>query len=160
MKKTTIITLITSLSLIATGCTSDLTDAFTKVQDFSNTVQSINSSLEQADGHVVIVPGYGVIYNDPTYEGYVEAFSEYIEDEDNEVTAVVFTGSYSTTPDITEAAFLNGEFNNTVAVSAIQSRGIHVYKEECAITSWQNIGNTKDLLDDKAEEYSRVTVWG
>ena len=74
--------------------------------------------------------------------------------------SVVFTGSYSTLENTSEAESMNSYFNSVVDLSAVQDRGIKVFKEECAIVSWQNISNTKELLVDNGIRPGKVTVFG
>lgn len=136
---------ITGIILFGAGCVSAITDRITAGKDH----------------HTVIVPGYGApVAGNTTYEGYIDAVAEYVGDEENNVNSVVFTGSYSTLQNTSEAESMNNYFNSVVDTSALQTRGIKVLKEECAIVSWQNISNSKDVLAEYSIAPGKVTVFG
>lgn len=155
---------ITSLiigALVFTGCTSGIKDSFNQAKDLAGTVQNINVQLTANEGHVVIVPGYGApVAGNESYEGYIDEVVEFVEDESNRVSTLVFTGSYSSLEDTSEAESMNQYFNSAADLDVVQQRGIKVIQEDCAIVSWQNIANSKDILDDRATPYTKVTVFG
>ncbi len=148
-------------ALTLAGCTSDITNSINSAKDLANTVQNINVQLSANEGHVVIVPGYGApVAGNASYEDYIDEVVEFVEDKSNRVSTVIFTGSYSSLENTSEAESMNQYFNSAVDLDEIQARGIKVIKEECAIVSWQNIANSKDILDDRATPYNTVTVFG
>lgn len=149
-------------TLFLTGCTSAITDTFNKAKDLKATVENINVQLSEGGaGHVVIVPGYGApVSGNSTYEDYIDEVAEFVNDESNAVETVVFTGSYSSLENTSEAESMNSYYNSTADLDDIKSRGIKVYKEECAIVSWQNISNTHELLVDNNIPYGHVTIFG
>lgn len=143
------------------GCTNEIQDSFSQAKDLANTVQNINVQLSANAGHVVIVPGYGApVAGNTSYEEYIDEVVEFVENESNRVSTIIFTGSYSTLENTSEAESMNQYFNSVADLAAIQQRGIKVLQEDCAIVSWQNIANSKDILDDRATPYNKVTVFG
>lgn len=148
-------------TLIISGCTSELTNSINQAKDLANTVQNINEELSVNEGHVVIVPGYGApVAGNTAYEGYISEVAAFVNNESNRVSTVIFTGSYSSLKNTSEAESMNQYFNSLVDLDTIQARGIKILKEECAIVSWQNIANSKDILDDRVTPYTKVTVFG
>lgn len=159
--KHSIITLLSVGVLTLTGCTSDITNSFNEAKDLASTVKNINVQLSANEGHVVIVPGYGApVAGNASYEKYIDEVAQFVEDQDNRVSTVIFTGSYSSLENTSEAESMNQYFNSVVDLDTVQQRGIKVIKEECSIVSWQNIANAKDILDDRATPYNKVTVFG
>ncbi|MFA5995404.1 MAG: hypothetical protein WC801_03100 [Patescibacteria group bacterium] len=111
--------------------------------------------------HVVLVPGYGApVSGNKTYEGYIENVANYVFMKENQVTVVIFTGSYSVLSELSEAEAMNQYFNSSLDITALQQRGVRVYQERCAITSAQNISYSKDLLDEHKIFPERVTIFG
>lgn len=148
MKKILLLSILIPLTL--TGC------SLAGAKDALNTV---TGSTEEH--HTVIVPGYGApVAGNPSYEDYVETVARFVEDDSNDVDSIVFTGSYSTLADVSEAEALNSYFNTVVDTEALLDRGTRVYKEECAILSWQNISNSQDVLAADQIIPGTVTVFG
>lgn len=153
MKKALILTLLLISPLFLTGCDKnisiDISDTWDKIKD-------LDIAVNQSDAmHVVVVPGYGApVEGNSGYEGYIEDVAEFVGNEKNEVDAVVFTGSYSSLKSTSEAESMNDYFDS------VSSSDVDVYKEECAIVSWQNMANTKDLLAEKDINTNKITVFG
>ena len=159
IKKTALLLLVGSVLFLGTGCS--ITDGIkNKASSAKEKVSSATSIM--GDGpHVVIVPGYGApVEGNPSYQEYIRRVSEYVVQDENKVDVVVFTGSYSTLSDLSEAEAMNRYFNRVTQLDTIREKGIRIYKEECAIVSWQNIAYTKDLLSENNINPSHVTVFG
>jgi len=140
--------------LLGTSCTA-LDTTVNKLQTVKDTVTS------RKNHHTVIVPGYGApVEGSKTYEGYIKEVAKYVKDESNAVNSVVFTGGFSNLPELSEAEAMNNYFNSRVDVADLQQRGIRVYKEECAIVSWQNISNSQELLAADGIQPTKVTLFG
>lgn len=111
--------------------------------------------------HTVIVPGYGApVAGNTTYEGYIQDVANFVQDTNNKVNAVVFTGSYSSLKDTSEADSMKSYFEHITNAAALESRGIKIYTEQCAIVSWQNITYSKSLLTTAGITPDTLTVFG
>ncbi|HLD21972.1 MAG TPA: ElyC/SanA/YdcF family protein [Patescibacteria group bacterium] len=118
-------------------------------------------SLFNKQTHVVIVPGYGVpVKGNPTYEAYIQKVADYVKDEKNKVKVVVFTGGYSVLADTSEAAAMKEYFSTLVNEETLKNQNSTVYTEECSIISWQNISNTKRLLERQGIKTTQITIFG
>lgn len=148
--------------IVGTGCVSAITDRITAGKEGLDTLKNIQVDLSTGnDHHTVIVPGYGApVAGNATYEGYIEEVAEYVEDDVNGVDSVVFTGSYSTLQNTSEAESMNSYFNSVADITTLQARGVKVLQEDCAIVSWQNISNSKDVLAEYSIAPGKVTVFG
>lgn len=154
MKKIALTALIIVLPLSFSGCT--LIDKAKTV--WHKIDVQVAPRLEQ---HTVIVPGYGApVAGNPGYETYIQKVADFIEDANNSVDAIVFTGSYSSLEDTSEATSMKSYFDRIADTDALNSRGIDIYTEQCAIVSWQNITYTKSLLTEKGITPTKVTVFG
>lgn len=146
---------------LGTGCSVTDSISSLKTRAVNKANDKATNVLSGEQNHTVIVPGYGApVAGNRTYEQYIESVADFVEDETNGVNAVVFTGSYSTLKDTSEAESMNAYFNTVVDTSLIRERGIRVYKEECAIVSWQNVSYTRDLLAADSIVPSKVTLFG
>lgn len=117
--------------------------------------------LNTTPQHVVIVPGYGApVVGNNHYEQYIKMVAEYVSNPANAVNVIIFTGSYSTLPDLSEAEAMNSYFNSIVNLSNLQQRGVHVYQERCAIVSWQNMTYSEALLTTQQLQPTKVTIFG
>lgn len=154
MKKIVFAALLIFLPLSFSGCT--LVD---KAKALWHKIDvRVTPRLEQ---HTVIVPGYGApVAGNPGYEAYIQKVVDFVEDTNNAVDVVVFTGSYSTLEDTSEAASMKSYFNRIADTNALNSSGVDIYTEQCAIVSWQNITYTKSLLTEKSITPTKVTVFG
>lgn len=167
MNYTRILTVLISggtLSLTFAGCAL-IDRAQTSLDKFSEakqTIENINQTIQnQQDHHTVIVPGYGTpVKGNGKYEQYIKSVADFVSIESNGVDSVVFTGSFTDDPNLSEAEAMNSFFNSQVDTGALQNKGVKVYKEECSIMSWQNIAYTQELLSDKGIKPSLVTIFG
>ncbi|MDP3970635.1 MAG: hypothetical protein Q8P90_02960 [bacterium] len=161
MKKTTLLLLAISLPLLFTGCIDNISETINQGKQATEAFKTINTALTTQGHHTVIVPGYGAPVNgNPSYEAYINEVIDFVRDEDNSVDSLVFTGSYSSLEDTSEAESMNQYFNSKVILNDIQDKGITVIKEECAIVSWQNISNSKDKLIEYGIAPDKVTIFG
>jgi len=137
-------------STLLTGC------------DAINTAkQAANLFDKPTAQHTVIVAGYGTkVKGNATYQNYIKAVATYVNNPANKVNSVVFSGSYSDSKDTSEAEAMNAYFNSVVDVKQLQSSGVKVYKEECAIVSWQNISYSQELLTKAKITPTQVTLFG
>lgn len=159
LKSSVLVLLVLSLIVLGTGCS--LTDRIKNTASEAKEKVSSATSLIGDGPHIVIVPGYGApVEGNPSYQEYIRRVSEYVIQKENNVDVVVFTGSYSTLSDLSEAEAMNRYFNRVTPLDNIREKGIRIYKEECAIVSWQNIAYTKDLLVENNINPSHVTVFG
>lgn len=160
MKKLHLLVLALSVLLFGSGCSLN-TDAVTQAIDQAKSaVSNINVSSSN-EYHVVLVPGYGApVTGNSTYEEYIEEVAEFVSNQENVVDTIVFTGSYSSLEDTSEAESMNSYFNSIVDIDELLDRGVHVYKEECAILSWQNISNSQELLAEEGITPDSVTIFG
>lgn len=153
------ILLVTALFILGSGCSASL-DSFSQRAKTKITNEATDL-LSGEEHHTVIVPGYGApVEGNRRYEEYIETVTRFVENEANGVDSVVFTGSYSTLKDMSEAEAMNSYFNSFADTSTLLARGVRVHKEECAIVSWQNISYTRDLLATDGLVPSRVTIFG
>lgn len=146
-----------ALILTATGCT--LVD---KVQTGFDTINTVKTTIEnQQDHHTVIVSGYGTpVKGNGKYEQYIKSVADFVNVESNGVDSIVFSGSYTDDPNLSEAEAMNSFFNSQVDTTDLQARGVKVFKEECAIMSWQNISNSQKLLANQGIKPTLVTLFG
>lgn len=150
------ITALVSLSLLVSGCA-----VFDKIQAGVDGVQNAKAILDHTGHHTVIVAGYGTpVKGNPTYQKYIKQVATYVSNTNNGVNSVVFTGGYTDDAYLSEAESMNSYFNSQVDTADLQERGIKVYKEECAIVSWQNIGFSQELLSAKEIAPTQVTLFG
>lgn len=157
--------LILLSTLALTGCTTDFTDTISKGQDAFDAVKSIDVKLSTNDVHAVIVPGYGApVEGNAVYEAYIQDVANFVENsialDEKPLDAVIFTGSYSSLEDVSEAESMNAYFNSVADLDTINKAGIKILKEECAIVSWQNISNSQDILTENNVEPGKLTVFG
>lgn len=153
--------LLAAVLFVGSGCAAKDSLAELKAKVANKASNEATELLSGENHHTVIVPGYGApVEGNRTYERYVETVANFVEDEANGVDSIVFTGSYSTLKDTSEAESMNAYFNAYADTSAILARGIRVHKEECAIVSWQNISYTRDLLAEDGLVPSKVTIFG
>ncbi len=145
------------LSLIVSGCA--VTD---KIQAGITGYQTAKALVSnQADHHTVIVAGYGTpVKGNTTYQNYIKSVATYVNNVDNGVDSVVFTGAYTDNAELSEAESMNSYFNSQVDTDELLERGIKVYKEQCAIASWQNIGFSQELLANQNIVPTQVTIFG
>lgn len=150
------------LSLAGCQVLDQAKTGFSKLNSAKQTVANINSAIKnRTTHHTVIVPGYGApVKGNSTYEAYIKSVADYVRATSNEVNSVVFTGGYTTTSDQSEAEAMNSYFNSLIDTATLQQRGVKIYKEECAIVSWQNIANSQELLAAKDIQPTRVTIFG
>lgn len=145
-----------SLSLLVSGCT-----AFDKIQSGVDSIQNAKAVLDHTGHHTVIVAGYGTpVKGNTSYQNYIKQVATYVSNTNNGVNSVVFTGAYTDDADLSEAESMNSYFNSQVDTADLQERGIKVYKEECAIVSWQNISFSQELLTSKSLAPTQVTLFG
>lgn len=150
-----LITLV-GFSLLLTGCT-----AFDKIQSGVDSIQNAKAIIDQTGHHTVIVAGYGTpVEGNATYQKYIKQVATYVENEVNGVNSVVFTGGYTDNANLSEAEAMNSYFNSLVNTAELQTRGVKVYKEECAIVSWQNISHSQELLAEQGITPTLVTLFG
>lgn len=148
-------------ALLGSGCSAKESLAQLKAKVANKASNEATELLSGEVHHTVIVPGYGApVEGNRRYEEYIETVTRYVEDEANAVDSIVFTGSYSTLKDLSEAESMNAYFNSFADTNEILTRGIRVHKEECAIVSWQNISYTRDLLAVDGLVPSKVTIFG
>lgn len=153
-----------ALSLVFSGCVL-IDQAQTSLNKFSEakqTIKNINQTIQnRQDHHTVIVAGYGTpVKGNGKYEQYIKSVADFVSTESNSVDSVVFTGSYTDDPNLSEAESMNSFFNSQVDTGALQTRGVKVYKEECSIMSWQNISYSQELLAAKDIQPTLVTIFG
>ncbi|EKD76260.1 MAG: hypothetical protein ACD_43C00172G0006 [uncultured bacterium] len=143
--------------LLVTGCAG-----LNKIQSGIETYQDTKALLgDSSEHHTVIVAGYGTpVKGNTTYQDYIKAVATYVNNETNNVHSVVFTGGYTDDQNLSEAESMNSYFNSQVNTVALQTRGIKVLKEECAIVSWQNISYSQELLLGKDVTPTQVTLFG
>ncbi|MBI2410550.1 MAG: hypothetical protein HYV32_01455 [Candidatus Kerfeldbacteria bacterium] len=160
MKKIFFLTLLPLFSLVFFGCSPKA--QFHTFGEWIGFAKDIKVSLTDTnEQHTVIVPGYGApVKGNVGYEGYIKKVVAYVTDEQNGVDAVVFTGSYSSLKDTSEAESMNAYFNSIVDTKQLLDRGVRIYKEECAIVSWQNIDNSQELLTQAKITPDKITVFG
>ena len=140
---------LTALTVVLSGCSA------------IDKIQGAKDMFHKTEHHTVVVPGYGApVKGNATYEEYIEEVADYVENADNGVDSVVFTGSYTNQKDLSEAEAMNSYFNSQVDTAKLQRNGVKVYKEECAIVSWQNISFSQELLDTKSIHPTKVTLFG
>lgn len=145
------------LSLLLSGC-SLLDKAQTGIETYQDTKALLGN---KSDHHTVIVAGYGAhVKGNKTYEEYVKSVAVYVSNVDNGVDSVIFSGGYTNEPDKSEAEAMNSYFNGQVDLTALQQRGVRVYKEECSIVSWQNISYSQEILAKDKITPSQVTLFG
>lgn len=149
--------IVFSAVLLLSDCT-----VLDKAKTALTTYQSAKSLFtDQTQHHTVIVAGYGTpVKGNTTYENYIKAVAVYVNNPQNAVDSVIFSGGYTTKPNLSEAEAMNTYFNTKVDVADLQQRGIHVYKEECSIVSWQNISYSQDLLTRQGITPTQVTLFG
>jgi hypothetical protein len=135
--RTRSLALLLSIPLLCAGCSapSSAQDAWNGLVSAFDTVKQVGVSVDTAaKQHTLIVPGYGApVAGNDTYEQYIQSVADYVNDTANDVDAVVFTGSYTSREDLSEAEAMNSYFNSIVDTDALLARGVRVYKEECAI---------------------------
>jgi hypothetical protein len=156
-----------SALLILPGCDiqSALPDSLNSKSDLKTKTKSalraVDQKFDKGNSRIVIVPGYGTpVLGSESYEAYVKKAVAYVNDEANNVVAVVFTGSYTDNKNLSEAEALYRGFDEYADIGGLQKDGIDFYKEECAITTWQNIENSKAVVDNKKTSYDSVTIFG
>lgn len=148
--------IIVPVALLA-GCAA-LDKAQSGIQAYQDTKALLGSD---SDHHTVIVAGYGTpVKGNPTYQEYIKAVATYVNNETNAVDSVVFTGGYTDDKELSEAESMNSYFNSQVNTAELQGRGIKVFKEECAIVSWQNVSYSQELLAGKTITPTQVTLFG
>lgn len=134
---------------------------FTGCGAIDSAKQAANLFDKPTPQHTVIVAGYGSgVKGNVTYQNYIKAVATYITNPTHKVNAVVFSGSYSDNKDLSEAEAMNAYFNSIVDVKQLQTSGVKVYKEQCAIVSWQNISYSQELLAAAKITPTQVTVFG
>ena len=145
--------------LVFAGVSCQLGD---KVKSGFDTISTVKTTIEnKQDHHTVIVSGYGTpVKGNAKYEQYVKSVADYVNFEENGVDSIVFAGSYTDDPNLSEAESMNSFFNSQVDTTDLQTRGIKVYKEECSIMSWQNISYAQELLAEKGIQPTLVTLFG
>lgn len=163
-KRSLFISGLAVLALTLSGCDAidRLQQSYGQLEQAKQTIENINQQINNRENiHVVIVPGYGSpVKGNKTYQKYIQTVADYVTNTDNKITAVVFTGGYSSSPDMTEAEAMNRYFNSIVDTATLRANGVKILKEECAIVSWQNIANSKELLDKQTIHPSSVTIFG
>ncbi len=153
--------------LLLPGCSvkDALPDSFNSKAELKTKVKSmahvVDKKFDKGAKRIVIVPGYGTpVLGNESYEEYIKKAVAYVNNETNNVVAVVFTGSYTDDKNLSEAEALYRGFDEYADIAGLQKTGVHFYKEECAITTWQNIENSKALVDSKKTSYDSVTIFG
>lgn len=156
--------LLAATPFFLSGCAlpSNVQSVWDGAVSLFDTVKHIGVSVDtNTKQHTVIVPGYGApVAGNTTYEGYITEVANYVNDTNNDVDAVVFTGSYSSLQDTSEAESMNSYFNSLVDTDTLSGRGVRVYKEECAIVSWQNITYTEELLTADGISPDSIILFG
>jgi len=110
------------------------------------------------NAHVVILSTYGpTVHGSPFYEKYVDKAVKFILDPKNKVDELLIVGGYTVDPNISQSqAVLNyikekyPEFN---------SSNIPVTLDECGITTWMNIRNSKKLMDQNSISAKEITIF-
>lgn len=146
--------LLSAALLVFSGCSAQVQEYVDDAKSVVDFVRGIEVP-EDDEFHVVVVPGYGApVIGNRTYEAYVAEVADFVEDEANAVDAVVFTGSYSSLENTSEAEAMKTYFD------MITNTSVKEYKEECAVVSWQNVSYTKELLQQQGIVPGRVTIFG
>jgi hypothetical protein len=154
-----LLVVLSSSALALLGLSCQLPD---KVQSGLDTINETKNVIQnRQDHHTVIVAGYGTpVKGNAKYEQYIKSVADYVNFAENGVDSVVFAGSYTDDPNLSEAEAMNSFFNSQVDTGELQTRGVKVYKEECSIMSWQNISYTQELLAEKDIRPTLVTLFG
>lgn len=108
--------------------------------------------------HVVVISTYGPsVAGSPFYEAHIAKAIKFVLDPINKVNEVIIVGGYTVDQHISQSqAVLNyikdkyPEFN---------SARIPVTLDECGITTWQNIKNTKVLMDKNSIKAQKITIF-
>ncbi len=167
--KTRILTALFFCSAVATlsGCTAKdiLPESLNSKADIKNTAKAtlhkIDKRFNKNGQRIVIIPGYGTpVLGNESYEDYIKKAVAYVNDTNNHVVAVIFTGSYTNNKDLSEAESLYRGYDEYADIASLQKKGVKFYKEECAITTWQNIDNSYAIVKDKGIDYDAVTIFG
>ena len=150
--------ILVGVSTILSGCA--FSDKIQSGLDAYQTAKSLVSSSNEKH-HTVLVAGYGTqLKGNATYEQYIKSVATYVNNVDNDVDSIVFSGSYTDSKTTSEAEAMNSYFNSQVDTTELANRGIHVYQETCAIVSWQNISYSQELLATQSISPTQVTVFG
>lgn len=117
----------------------------------------INRTLNKNE-HVVILSTYGPsVAGSPFYESYVKKAMKFILDPTNKVNELIIVGGYTVDPNTSQSqAVLNYIKDNYPAFSTAE---IPVSLDECGITTWQNIQNTKKLMEKEGIEPLKITIF-
>lgn len=129
--------------------------------DKAKTIYHFFRPTNQAAYHVVIVPGYGVpVQGNSVYEGYIKKVAAYVDNPNNHVNGMIFSGGYTSSQTVSEAQAMNSYFNSVADLTSLKKRGVQVYQETCSIVTFQNIGYSRDILTAHSIVPAAVTVFG
>lgn len=108
--------------------------------------------------HVVIISTYGPSVNgSPFYEEYVDKAVNFILDPKNEVDEIIIVGGYTVDPSRSQSQgvldFMKEKY------PALIQKNFPVTLDECGITTWQNIINSKKLMDKEGITPKKITIF-
>lgn len=110
--------------------------------------------------HVVIATTYDQVSGNVTQEEYVQKLYEYVSDSSNAVDVVVTSGGYLHSKDISDAQSLATYFDSIADEKELSNSGIQSFTEECSVAYFQQIANTKKLLDKEGVKPTKITLFG
>lgn len=108
--------------------------------------------------HVAIISTYGPSVNgSPFYEAYIAKAVKFILDPANKVDEIVIVGGYTVDPSRSQSQavldFIKEKY------PAFVLKNIPVTLDECGITTWQNIINSKKLMDKEGISPKKITIF-
>jgi len=127
-------------------------------QKYKTAIQTrINRVLNQNE-HVVILSTYGPsVTGSPFYEAYVDKAMKFILDPTNKVNELIIVGGYTVDPNTSQSQAALNYIKEKY--TAFNTAGIPVTLDECGITTWQNIKNTKKLMEKEGIKPLKITIF-
>lgn len=114
--------------------------------------------LLNRNSHVVILSTYGPsVEGSPFYEAYVKKAVRYMTDPKNGVNELIIVGGYTVDPDRSQSRAVLDYMKRQYP--EFEKANIPVTLDECGITTWQNIKNTKTLMEKNAIQAKRITIF-
>lgn len=108
--------------------------------------------------HVVIVSTYGPkVEGSPFYESYIAQVMRYVLDSNNKVDELLIVGGFTVDQSLSQSQAVSTFIEEKYPV--FKSKKIPVTLDECGITTWQNMRNSKTLMTKEGIKPTKITIF-
>lgn len=127
-------------------------------QKNKTSIQTRINRVLNTSAHVVILSTYGPsVKGSPFYEKYIEKAITFILDPKNKVDELIVVGGYTVDPNTSQSQTVLNYIKEKYP--EFNTAQIPVTLDECGITTWQNIKNSKKLMEKNMISPKKITIF-